>query len=398
MKILLDLLPILPRGGGLQNARNLWRAVAEAGGEHRWLVLGRPGLGLQELAGAPHQELRLRGGGGSLGRVAAGLAGTGALARRWGADVILTPMGAGPLRAPVPSVMGWHDATVAYPELGLDAGGALARRLRLAYAARAARSAAFVCVQTDTMARRLARVWGLPEARFRVVPNGPSAFLEGEGPAPAEPPVGPRRILVPGDPKPAKNLEVVPAVAAALGRRGVTDVELALTVDAEPGPYGGPLHDALARRAPGVRVRLLGRVPHHAMGALYREAAVVLLPSLLESFSATYVEAFHFGVPLVTSDRDFARGVCGDAAVYAEPTDPDALAAALVRVLDDAALRGRLREAGFRRVATFPGWSDRLALYLAACRDAVEAAEGERAGAPSHGPSVGAAARSGHAS
>jgi glycosyltransferase involved in cell wall biosynthesis len=379
VRILLDLLPVLPRGGGLQNARNLWRAIAEEGGEHRWLALARPGLGLDELPRAPWQELRVMTPGGALGRVAFGLRGLPALARNW-ADVVFVPMGAGPLRSPVPVVMGWHDSTQAYPELGLDAGGSAERRLRSAYARAAARRADRITVQTATMARRMARVWGVPESRFRVVPNGPSAFLRGEAPAPEAPPAGVRRVLVPGEPKPAKNLEIVPAVAAALSRRGVADVELVLTVSPEPTAWTAGLDRAFARDASGVPVRRIGQVPHADLGPLYRSAAVVLLPSLVESFSATCVEAMHFGVPLVASDRDFARDVCGDAAIYAEPTDPEAIAAALARALADTALRGALRAEGFARVRAFPDWSERLRLYLAACGEAVAEARAERAG------------------
>jgi glycosyltransferase involved in cell wall biosynthesis len=379
VRILLDLLPILPRGGGLQNARNLWRTISEEGGEHRWLALARPGLGLDELPRAPFQELRQMELGGALGRVTFGLRGLPALARNW-ADVVFVPMGAGPLRSPVPVVMGWHDSTLAYPELALDVGGAAERRLRSAYARAAARRADRICVQTATMARRMARIWGIPEGRFSVVPNGPSSFLRGEAPATEAPPPGVRRVLVPGDPKPAKNLEIVPAVAEALARRRVHDVELVLTVPPEPNEWTAALEQAMARHPHRVAVRRIGQVPHAQLGPLYRSAAVVLLPSLAESFSATCVEAMHFGVPLVTSDRDFAREVCGDAALYADPTDADALAEAIGRALDDAALRRSLRTAGLARLTTFPGWSERLRLYLAACREAVEGARSERAG------------------
>ena len=378
VRIVLDLLPILPRGGGLQNARNLWRAIAAEGGDHRWLALARPGLGLHELSRSPWQELRVMEPSGALGRIAFGLRGLPAIARDW-ADVVLVPMGAGPLRSPVPVVMGWHDSTQAYPELALDAGGSAERRLRSAYARAAARRADRICVQTSTMARRMAKAWGVPEARFRVVPNGPSAFLEGEAPAPATPAPGPRLVLVPGEPKPAKNLEVVPAVAATLALRGVMDVELVLTVAPTRTEWSGPLEDAFAAHPHGVPVRRIGQVPHAELGPLYRSAAAVLLPSLAESFSATCVEAMHFGVPLVASDRDFAREVCGDAALYAEPTNPDALAAAIMRALADAELRASLRAAGFARVRTFPGWSERLRRYLDVCGE-VATLPAERAG------------------
>ena len=365
MRILLDLLPILPRGGGLQNARNLWRAIAAEGEEHDWLALARPGLGLDQLPISPWQELRVMEPAGLIGRVAFGLRGLASIARD--RDVVLVPMGAGPLRSPVPVVMGWHDSTQAYPELELDVGGAGARKLRSLYARTAARRADRICVQTATMARRMARVWGVPESIFRVVPNGPSGFLENESPAAPTPPVGIRRVFVPGEPKPAKNLEIVPALAAALARRGMRNIEFVLTVSPTPTEWTGPLERAFAAHPSGVPVRRIGQVDHAALGDLYRSASAVLLPSLAESFSATCVEAMHFGVPLVTSDRDFAREVCQDAAVYADPTDAEALADALYRVLEDAELRRNLRAAGFRRVALLPDWSERLARYVAVC-------------------------------
>jgi glycosyltransferase involved in cell wall biosynthesis len=106
-----------------------------------------------------------------------------------------------------------------------------------------------------------------------------------------------------------------------------------------------------------------------------------VLPSLAESFSATCVEAMHFGVPLVTSDRDWAREACGDAAVYAEPTDPESLADALYRVLEDAELRRNLRASGFRRLGMLPDWSERLRRYVAVCREAVARTASEPAAA-----------------
>ena len=45
--------------------------------------------------------------------------------------------------------------------------------------------------------------------------------------------------------------------------------------------------------------------------------------------------------------------MCGDAAVYFAPRDPDAIAAALSRILTDAALRDRLVAVGRDRAATF---------------------------------------------
>jgi len=392
MRVLVNFLPLLPRGGGLQNAWNLWRAVAEHGGAHEWRALARPDLGLAGVADAPHMQLDETPAPSLTRRLHLENVVMPRLAREWRADVVFTPMGAGPLRGPTPRVMGWHDSTVAYPESvvhrRIDRRERLSEGLRARMAGAAARRASRVCVQTPTMARRLARRWNVPLARFHVVPNGPSAILAGEVPAPVRPEGG-RDVLVVAEAKPAKNLEVVPLVAAALRRRGVRDVRLVVTVAPAGDPLTRPLDRALAEAGPGIPVVRIGRVAHKDLGRLYRRAGAVFLPSLLESFSATYVEAMHFGVPLVTSDLDFARDICGDAALYADPLDPEACADALATALGDAETRARLREAGFRRLRSFPTWRDRLGLYVAALEAAVAEAGLARRPQPVPSPPLG---------
>ena len=373
MRVLVNFLPVSRGGGGLQNVRNLWRSVGAHGDGDHWLGVSRPGQGLAELdTGAPWATMQVWDVAGFASRITAENVRLPRLARSWGADVIFTPMGTGPLRGRTPTVIGWHDSTVAYPESPVwQQPGSGDRRVRWArevYARAAARRAGAICVQTETMAFRLSGVWGLPESRFRIVSNGPSGFLASAPPAPDAPPHGPAIVLVIGEAKPTKNLEVVPAVADALESVVAGDVEIHLTE--EPGsPFLGPLEEALRqRRGSRIPVRLIGQVPHARLAELYHAASVVLLPSLLESFSATYVEAMHFGVPLVTSDLDFARAVCGDAALYADPLDPVALAVAVGRVLNEPGVRPTMRRAGFDRVQSFPSWEERFALYREVCR------------------------------
>jgi glycosyltransferase involved in cell wall biosynthesis len=78
----------------------------------------------------------------------------------------------------------------------------------------------------------------------------------------------------------------------------------------------------------------------------------------METFSFTYDEAMHFDLPILTSDRDFARERCQDAAVYFNPLDADSVAQAMGRVMEDADLRRRLAENGKRLLARAPSWDD----------------------------------------
>ncbi len=372
MKIVVDFLPLMARGGGLQNARNLWRTILAEGQEHQWMAFARPDVGLAAIGSATHAEAIEVEPRGAVGRLGFQNRQMLRAARDFGADVIFTPMGVGPLFGAVPKVIGWHDSTVAYPEVSLASGLSLAERaeefLRARLARRVACRAGRISVQTDAMATRLSRLWGVDPERFVRVPNGPSTFLADEPRADPTPPDGPPMILVVAEPKAAKNLEIVPAVLRRL-READPNIRMSITCSA---PSSATSFGRALAAAGSPQIDFVGQVPHARLGDLYRGASVVLLPSWVESFSATYLEAMHFGVPLVVSDRDFAHAICQEAALYADPADDADLAAVILRVLSSPEVRAELREAGFRRLPSFPDWSRRLELYLAALEAAVD--------------------------
>lgn len=394
MRVLLNFLPLLGRGGGRQNALNLWAAIGRHGGAgHQWLAVTRANLGLPEPGTGSAMDvvtLDVEGAGVGGGRFRGENLHLPRLARRFGADVIFTPMGTGPLGSlipRIPRVVGWHDGTALYPDSPMWAGHParelVPQRLRVGYAALALRGVSRVCVQTPTMGRRVTAVLGVPAERIRIVPNGLSAFLAPEAPAPDVPSV-PRRILVVTTTMAAKNLPAIPRVARALAAAGVGDAEIVVTLSPEDGAQsmglaapaaamgdGGTVGGAGVVQGGPVPVRCVGPVPHGDLGAFYRGGAAVLVPSWVESFTAVYPEAWHFGLPVVTSDLDFARDLCGEAALYAPPERPSAFAAPLARVLEDVGLRDTLRRAGRARLALLPDWDQRFALYLAALEEAV---------------------------
>jgi glycosyltransferase involved in cell wall biosynthesis len=89
-----------------------------------------------------------------------------------------------------------------------------------------------------------------------------------------------------------------------------------------------------------------------------------LLPTLLESFSGSYLEAMHFGTPILTSDRDFAREVCGEAALYFDPDSPSSIRDAILKLKNDPALGEQMVQVGGQRVARqSPTW-DQIAENL----------------------------------
>jgi len=92
---------------------------------------------------------------------------------------------------------------------------------------------------------------------------------------------------------------------------------------------------------------------------LYAEAELAVVPSLYEGFSLPAIEAMSTGIPLVATDGGAlpeVTGTDGDTVLQCPAGDAGALAAAIARGLDDAALRARVGEAGRRRVIDRWSW------------------------------------------
>ena len=92
------------------------------------------------------------------------------------------------------------------------------------------------------------------------------------------------------------------------------------------------------------RVRLLGVIPRPELLARLRRAAVVVVPSFMESCPYSLIEAMALGKPIVASDVPGVRDMVSDgvSALLVPPGDPHALAAALQRILADESLGRRL--------------------------------------------------------
>lgn len=107
--------------------------------------------------------------------------------------------------------------------------------------------------------------------------------------------------------------------------------------------------DACARR----HILFLGPVKIQQVPYLYEQSNVMFLPTLLECFSASYAEAMVMKIPVLTTDLDFARGLCGDAAMYFKAISPEALGEAVVRLCADQNLRDELVKNGIEQLKKF---------------------------------------------
>lgn len=208
-------------------------------------------------------------------------------------------------------------------------------------------------VVVPSLATRDAVLGRFPEAapRVRVVGEGVDpAWAAPVGALPAEVQALRPYLLCVGNRKPHKNL--VTAVDV-LHRVRAAHPAMRLVLAGGGGEDADAVHaraDALGVR--GALVELRG-VDDERLRALYAGAACFLFPSLTEGFGLPVLEAMAAGAPVVASDRTSIPEVVGDAGVLADPHDAGALAAGVLRCLDEPAFRAALVERGRARAAGF---------------------------------------------
>ena len=103
----------------------------------------------------------------------------------------------------------------------------------------------------------------------------------------------------------------------------------------------------------------IGKVDVSECPYLYEQADIMFMPTLMECFTATYPEAMRMEVPIVTTDLEFARGLCGDAACYYSALDAKAAAEAIYKVATDEPYRNKLVENGKKQLLTYDNYEQR---------------------------------------
>jgi glycosyltransferase involved in cell wall biosynthesis len=191
----------------------------------------------------------------------------------------------------------------------------------------------------------IVRDFRVPRERLTVVPVG----VETEVFRPPSLPRVPGRIVATASADvPLKGL--VPLLEAVAKLRTERDVEL--VVVGRP-KEGGSARQAIERLGIADAVRFVSGLPEQELVELFGSAQVGVVPSLYEGFSLPAVELMACGTPLVATTAGALPEVVGpdgESALHVPPGDPEALAAAVARLLDDPGLAARVGAAGRARV------------------------------------------------
>lgn len=142
---------------------------------------------------------------------------------------------------------------------------------------------------------------------------------------------------------PHKNLEIIPLVAYNLKFKYGIKFKFILTL-----PKDGELWASISAEAKILSVidsiENVGVLKLKDCITFYKKCRVVFLPTLLEVFSATYIEAIVMGKPIVTTDLDFAKDVCQDCALYFKHTNSEDAAEKLYELFANKKLYNKIVE------------------------------------------------------
>ena len=246
-----------------------------------------------------------------------------------------------PLGSPCPAVVTIHDLSFEHEP------GLMSRKDRVVFKTvvpRAARKARRVLTVSERTRRDLRELYGVPDERIVVTPNG------------VDPVFTPSDRLLQGD--------YVLLVGAVQERKNPLAALAAAESAGLPLIVAGPAKDAaLAAELERRGARIAGYVAEDELVELYRGAACLIQPSRYEGFGLPVLEAMACGTPVVAVPEPALQEVAGEAAVWAEEHE---LGEGIRRAVAD---RERLVAAGLERARLF-SWPETarktLAVYLEA--------------------------------
>lgn len=110
--------------------------------------------------------------------------------------------------------------------------------------------------------------------------------------------------------------------------------KIAITIDQKNDGASHLINDIIARKNDNILINY-GTISTQSMRDVYETCFCVLYPSLIESFGNSLIESLKIGIPVIAIKKPYAISACGDAALYFEDRDTNAIIELLDRLLLD---------------------------------------------------------------
>jgi len=332
--------------------RELWQSATGRPPHARWTIYTPPGISRTSLGAPQHVQVRT-----------SSLSTTKPLVRiAWEqfiapaallhdqVDVLFCPLNVVPLLAPCPTVVTVHDLAF----LRFDLHKPAKRRYLAALTRLSVGRARHVITVSEFTRLEVLELLKIGPQKVTAIPNGRDERFQPADATTIERfrqsnELPPRFVLFVGTLEPRKNVTTL--IEAYARARAHLDMPLVIA-----GGKGWRYDDIFARvQALGLdqHVRFTGFVARDELPLYYAAATVLVYPSLYEGFGFPPLEALAMGTPVITSNAASLPEVVGDAALLVPPKDVDALAEALVRIINDQELRLHLRARGLQQAKRF---------------------------------------------
>lgn len=217
---------------------------------------------------------------------------------------------------------------------------------------RVARRLPRVITVSHSSARSIEQAHGVSQKLMRIVHNGidTELFREVNGV-----PKRPNSLVLVNSGE--QSLKGVPYLFQALRMlKDGTDITLTVVGSATP---DGQYLKLIRQYGIEDMVTFTGRVTADELVRHYSTAEMCVVPSLYEGFGLPAAEAMACGLPVVSTTGGALPEVVGpdgEAGILVPPAHPEALAAAIRRLLTDAPLRRRMGQAGRKRIESEFTW------------------------------------------
>lgn len=169
------------------------------------------------------------------------------------------------------------------------------------------------------------------------------------------------KVFCPASAYPHKLIQIIPELSYRISKLYSGKVDFVITIPKNE-PIWKKIKIDIIKFGQEEAVHNVGRYTYSDSINLLKESDIVFVPSILETFSASYLEAMASKRILIAADRKHARDICGDSAYYVDPSNVLRTAERFVEILNRQELWASKIENGTRQLKKYPSQKDRFEL------------------------------------
>ncbi len=179
------------------------------------------------------------------------------------------------------------------------------------------RKSKFYWCETELYKTKICERFSIPDQNIVVIPNEASSSFKASS---FEPNIfgSEMKILFVGANYPHKNFKLIPDLITMITnskRLKTRNFEFLITLEKEENL---DLYEYFRSQKVDSKIQWIGKLSQSDLAKRMSEC-IILQPSLMEVYSATYIEAIYLNRPLIVADLDFARSICNGGALYFDP-------------------------------------------------------------------------------